>query len=225
MICSLKSVRRLAATFALSCAFLAPYNASAVLFAPGESKAVDPFNFPGLVMADPLRPFAIDFGGGVTLSGKVQDRVTRQADGTLAFSTYIRDITGAAGSVITAFGRGSFFDPTLQVTWDPTSLGSATPSLGQRSTDGKTMTFFYDPGFSITTPTADGNKFVDIRTAETQFAQIGDMFIEARGPNAQFGSTKLSVFAPVPEPGTYVLMLAGIGMLVWSAHRRRAVAL
>src|SRR5215510_1183348 len=102
-------------------------------------------------------------------------------------------------------------------------LGAATPSLGERSADGKTLSVFYDPGFSLTTPAADGNKFVEIRTAETDFAAIGDMFINALGPNNQFGSVKLSVFAPVPEPGTFALMIAGVLMLaVWS--RRRGAA-
>ena len=94
--------------------------------------------------------------------------------------------------------------------------------MGERSADGKTLSVFYDPGFSLTTPAADGNKFVEIRTAETDFAAIGDMFINALGPNNQFGSVKLSVFAPVPEPGTFALIMAGVLMLaVWS-HRRGA---
>jgi len=213
---------RLFATLLVSSALLLPWSGFATVFAPGDSKVIGSANVPGLVEADPLRPFTIDFGGGVSISGQVQDRVVKLNDGTLAFATYIRNITGSAGSRIIGFGRSSFPDPTLEVTWDPTSLGAATPSLGERSADGKTLSVFYDPGFSLTTPAADGNKFVEIRTAETDFAAIGDMFINALGPNNQFGSVKLSVFAPVPEPGTFALIMAGVLMLaVWS-HRRGA---
>jgi hypothetical protein len=214
---------RLFATLALSCTLLIPYRGAATVFAPGDSKAIGSANFPAAIVADPLRPFTIDFGGGVSISGQVQDRVEELADGTLAFATYIRNITGSAGSRIIGFGRGSFFDPTLEVTWDPTSLGAAQPSLGQRSLDGKTVSVFYDPGFSLSAPGADGNKFVEIRTADTDFAAIGDMFINALGPNNQFGSIKLTVFAPVPEPGTFTLIIAGVALLAaWLRHTSTA---
>ncbi len=36
-------------------------------------------------------------------------------------------------------------------------------------------------------------------------------------------TTKIPIVTPVPEPGTYALMLSGLGVLGWAARRRKAV--
>jgi len=192
------------------------------LFAPGEIKPVESLGVPGPVLADPLRPFTIDFGGGLSISGDVQDRVVDYGGGLLAFGTYIRSITGSAGSVIESYGRDGFFG-TLDVTWSPTSIGTIPPSLGFRSPDGGTMTFFYAPGIPLSPPgMLGGNAFTVIRTAATEFAAVGEIFIGARAATGQFGSTTLTVYAPIPEPGIYAMLLAGlagIGVIGWRRRR------
>jgi hypothetical protein len=199
---------------------LATPAAFAVPFAPGEIKPVPSLNFPGLVIADPLRPFTIDFGGGLTLSGDVQDRIVDYGGGQLSFETYIRNLVAPAGSSfsIESFARGSFAGYAVDATWDPTGLGTATPSLGMRSFDGADMTVFYGTGFPI--PPTSGNEFVSFRTNATQFAATGLMSIGARGPNGQFASTMLTVYQPVPEPGVYAMMLAGALALLAVGRRR-----
>lgn len=195
-----------------------PEPAAANLFAPGEIKAVESLGVPGGVVADPLRPFMIDLGGGLSISGNVQDRVIDYGGGLLAFGTYIREITGSAGSVIESYGRNGFFD-ALNVTWSPTSIGTIPPSLGLRSADGGTMSFFYSPGIPLSPGGVfGGNAFTIIRTDATEFAAVGEIFIGARAATGQFGSTTLTVFAPVPEPGAYALLVAGlalIGLIGW----------
>jgi hypothetical protein len=219
-----QSLVRAASALVFAGSLLASHTASASAFFAGTVAAIDPLNTPGLVLADPLRPFTINFGGGLSISGQVQDRVVKLSDGTLSFDTYIRNLTGAAGSRIIDFGRASFTDKFEEVTYDPTSLGSAIPLSGSRT--GGLIRVVYGTasdrlGIGLSTFGADGNKFLDIATRETRFAQVGDMFIEALGPNNQFGSVKLQVFAPIPEPGTWSLALAGlVGVFLFRRQQR-----
>jgi hypothetical protein len=220
----LQSLARAASALVFVGSLLASQTASATSFFNGTIAAIDPLNTPGAVLADPLRPFTISFGGGLSISGQAQDRVVKLADGTLSFDTYLRNITGSAGSRITGFGRYGFTDLAEQVTYDPTSLGSAIPESGSRS--GSLIHIVYGTaadglGIGLTNPVADGNKFLDIATRQTAYAQVGDMFIEALGPNNQFGSVKLQVFAPIPEPGTWALALVGLAGLIMSRRQRR----
>lgn len=202
---------------------LAPATAVADLFAPGEIKEFEPLDVSGTVIDDPLRPFMIDFGGGEFIAGNVQDRIVENDDGRLSFRSYLRDITGSAGAVIESFSRGGF-SGTLDVTWSETSLGGVEPSLGWRSPDGGTMTFFFSPGIPLSTGgLLGGNKFIAIHTDAPAYALIGEMFIGARAGSGQFGSTATAVFAPVPEPSAAALLvagLAGLGVAGWRRRRR-----
>jgi hypothetical protein len=204
---------------------LAPTPAAANVFAPGEIKAVEEGGTPGVVAADPLRPFTIDFADGDSIAGNLQDRIVNANDGRLLFVSYLRDITGSAGAVIESFSRGNFFG-TLDVTYSETSLGVVDPSLGFRSFDGSTMTFYFSPAIPLSPAgILGGNEHIAIATDAPGYALTGQMFIGARSASGEFGSTTLAVFAPVPEPRAAALLLAGlavVGLAGWRRSRKAA---
>jgi hypothetical protein len=205
--------------FAAVCS-LAPAPAAATLFAPGEIKAVEQLGVPGTVIADPLRPFTIDLGGGQFIAGNVQDRIVDNDDGRLSFRSYLRDITGSAGAVIESFSRGQF-SGSLDVNYSETSIGVVDPSLGFRSVDGSTMTFYFSPGIPLSPGgSLGGNEHIAIHSNAPSYALIGEMFIGARAASGEFGSTTLAVFAPVPEPRASALLVAGVAVLALVGWRR-----
>lgn len=199
---------------------LTPGPTLANLFTPGEIKEVEQVGVPGTVIDDPLRSFRIDFGGGQFIAGNVQDRIVDADDGRLSFITYLRDITGSQGAVIESFSRGSF-SGSLDVTWSETSIGVVDPSLGFRSIDGSTMTVYFSPGIPLSPGgSLGGNEHVAIHTNAPGYALIGEMFIGARAGSGEFGSTALTVFAPVPEPGASAMLAAGLAVLGFVGWRR-----
>lgn len=209
-----------AATAAATAAIFAAAAASATPLAPGASGPVTADFLGGMVLVDTSRPFTLDFGSGITLAGTLQDRVLRMPDGTLSFGTYLRDLSGATDARITGFIRGVFHDPMEIITFDPSSLGSVVPTLASRSADGVTINVAFDgaPLNSIST----GNRFVYIDTDATAFGSDRDFAITAVTSNGLFASTKLTVYMPtaVPEPQTYALMLAGLGLMGMLGRRR-----
>ena len=50
----------------------------------------------------------------------------------------------------------------------------------------------------------------------------GRAYVNIHTPGTYGGGEIRGFLTPVPEPGTYALMLAGVGVLGWAARRRRA---
>ncbi len=63
---------------------------------------------------------------------------------------------------------------------------------------------------------ASGYGFADPRAEMTYYMRLG-----VDGVFTDFTDTGVAALAAVPEPKTYALMGAGLGMLLWKARRRR----
>jgi hypothetical protein len=69
---------------------------------------------------------------------------------------------------------------------------------------------------------ADPNELVTITVNADDTASAFDV-LELAAAGERIGGVAIAV-AAVPEPGTFALMLGGLGLLVWIAHRRRSAA-
>lgn len=172
--------------------------------------------------------------------------VTANAGGvtSVVFGPSIHDSVDADDGVIDGSGLlgDSFFVSSgatgVRFTFNAGVLGALPTSAGIAWTDGgagTSVTFaaFGAAGETLFSNVASG--FADNsnsgETAEDRFfgvtnaAGISAIFISNSSggmevDHLQYGRN-LVIAAPVPEPETYALMLAGLGVLGWSARRRR----
>jgi hypothetical protein len=187
----------------------------------------------GTVLADRLQAFTVNGSAGGVATGTIQERVVRSDDtGFLDF--YERVIF----DTISGFEPGSYIewlnlDPTA--TGDPLAvgrrsdgLGSSTPSIYDLAATGQSRFDFnllnLDPanaGFST--------QFHYLRTNATNFALTGQLQLsgfEFIGFNALgISSASLPTWAPapIPEPESWAMMIAGFGLLGVVIRRMRRV--
>lgn len=172
------------------------------------------------VQDDPLRPFAIDIGGGVGLTGNLQDRVGLSHDlSTLIFAPRIRDTLNTPGVPpleILSISLTGYAGYSTDIEYRTDGLGDAGPDTVSRSVDGDTLNFRYTAS-PLLPP--DESLFISILTDATEFAPIGSALIVARtGPDGNpFSTTIQGINVPVPEPSTALLALGALA----AAFRRR----
>ena len=82
----------------------------------------------------------------------------------------------------------------------------------------------FTPLPSVTTGTYN-NVFALTPTAFSALfagASAGRAYVNIHTPGTYAGGEIRGFLSPIPEPGTYALMVAGLGVLGWAARRRRA---
>lgn len=184
-------VRKTTALLALAALCAAASPVLAVPLSPGDRVTLPGSCVGGgVIIRDTLVPFTIIDSFGATLSGSVQDRVVRRADGTLSFEPRIRNVTGSSARSITIVDRTGFSSFATDVDWSTCSLGLGAPTEATRTGDGNRIT--YDFNFASVFRGQE-SRFFRATTDADQFALNGRMTLQLSDGT----STTITVAAPI----------------------------
>ena len=195
----------------------------------------------GVVVRDRTIPFSLAFHEQLpdtepthienAYRGTVQQRVIRESDGTYDF--YFR-ITSEPGSF--AFSSFGYSWPGPATTYsvahsdarlvplDPTYMENVGPPVGAEFVNARGAGFnwsHFDPSGLTPDEARMFDAVIVLDTDARAFADTGGYQLSANGRFYSTQSPVFSAFAPaVPEPETYALMLAGLGVLAVLGRRR-----
>lgn len=176
----------------------------------------------------PQDPLVLEAGSGL-YAGTLRSMVSASEYSYLGMAS-IQSLAGfGAGSAeeILLTSSGNRWSQSLDGLTVGLELLSATPGLkigdasdtdlfdgGSIITLGAGNSFAFSPIFWVDDGVAPG-----MYTATMRLVNLSSLDVPAVGDSGEF-NFKFEV-APVPEPETYALMLAGLGLVGWAAHRRR----
>ena len=196
----------------------ATYEADTAL--PGTTLVANPY-LAGTVLADVLTSFSFD---GV--DGTVQNRVVQETGtGTLDFYWKVNVNSDSTGMPLSALRIGDFGAANItDANWRIDGLGTQAPDTAVVFNDADVPGGFVNFMFN-NAPIAAGTSstFFYLHTTATAYAETAEYDLVS-GPNETAGNISglYSTFAPVPEPSTLALALAGMALVARVATRRRA---
>lgn len=166
---------------------------------------------PGTLLATQLNAFSFTTGGGIT-HGAIKTEVFRDTGGTLNFYYIVFNAPDSATSVMREMDLNfSGWATSVAFRSDGSNVpgfvdGNIPPLLADRDASGSTVGFTFGG-----VPPNQRSRLVVVSTNAFNFA-AGSMVIDSSGP--------LATFQPaVPEPGSFVLL--GAGLLALAYGRRR----
>jgi len=163
---------------------------------------------------------SVDFQFSNGMSGRVQNRVTRKADNTLAFIWRVVREDFVSSSLLTMFRLGDFYTDEYDANWASDGVGTAPANFAY---------LFSDPvgsvNFLFTDSTSGGggifaqesSRFFYLDTNATEYARTATYDMTGKDGNDFLYSGSFSTFAPVPEPATMTIL----GLSVVALIRRR----
>lgn len=194
---------------------------------PGTTLAAQPW-LQGTILEDEEISFSLEAtrGSGNMITGKVQQRVVREdVSGTLDFYWRVTEVTGGT---LGYFRIGGFVSEIFDADYRIDGLGNVAPANLRRFAAGTLGAVdSYSANFAFTDPAhplSEGrtSKFMFLHTDATNYAKTGIWDVATVGTYTASDVYALYSPAPVPEPETYALMLAGLGAMALFARRRRA---
>jgi hypothetical protein len=215
---------RLLSIFSL---FLLTHNVQAVTLIPdtytplpGITVAIDP-TLAGPIVQDVLTPFSFSAYSG-TVSGEVQNRVVQSIDGGYDFYWRVFNDATSAGPIQDLRLANFITGPTYNANYRIDGLGDTPPTQAY---------LFSKPGgfvnFNFLSPTGGGglaagnsSMFFFIDTNAKSYSKIASYDLTNLGQTQISG--QYATFAPaVPEPSTYAMLLAGLGLIGFISFRRK----
>lgn len=182
-----------------------------------------PVSLPGMVFT--RSPGATNSGLGAVLGQGDYDLGRNGSIGGTAVYAGLDSLTGhmdfrLTGGPVSQFGAWVNYFGGLQYGGEG---GNSAPFIAALGADGQVLES-WDLTARAPISTPDGfNQFafrgISRDSADIYGLRLGNGFIVAAG--SADGSAFTAPVAPVPEPSTYAMMLAGLGFVAWQARRRK----